>query len=737
MDKSHLAKIKRTDKVARIVIVSGGFFVITCVIAILLLIAREALPLFYPATSKILLQETIPEPFLTAGLNERMDLFISVNQSGLLEIRDVAQGKSLAAYNLGEIFNTQQSVVRAVFESEQNVFLFWSDHTYSVISLGWDISFSDQNERSVKPQIKVKHKMTSLPVSALPVDIDYVIGPDGNVNWVIEYDNREWVVLRETIKKSLFGGAKLTIAEYRFDLSGTATATLLPDPVKDQVYTCTTDGKLRIFNLKQFDESKPLNEIYIADKSTPVHAIHWLLGNNSLIVAKGKGSVEIWSWIRDELTQNLKLEKIHQMKAEPYAVTKIIPSHRQKTFMLMYENGSFSMHHSTSERMLFDQDDFDEGNTHAYLSVRSNGLVHWNKHQLKISYLSCTHPEISLKTLFAKVWYEGFSKPEWVWQSSSGSTDFEPKLSLTPLLFGSLKGTFYAMIFAVPFALGGAMYISYFASPAVRSWIKPAIEIVASIPSVVIGFLSALWFAPVLEDAFLPLMMVIPFFAILSVIVLLFLSFKANPMMLKKHTYGKEFIWIIPLFIMAAQLSFWITPAIETAVFGGHFNQWLYKTLDQIYDQRNSIVISFGLGFAVIPIIFTLADDALSSVPTSLSAASLAMGATRWQTLWRVILPSASPGIFAALMIGFGRAVGETMIVLMATGNTPIIDISPLNGMRTLSANIAVEMPEAPVGGTLYRVLFLSAILLLVMTSVLNTVAEIVRHNLRKKYGRY
>jgi phosphate transport system permease protein len=155
------------------------------------------------------------------------------------------------------------------------------------------------------------------------------------------------------------------------------------------------------------------------------------------------------------------------------------------------------------------------------------------------------------------------------------------------------------------------------------------------------------------------------------------------------------------------------------------------------YDPRNCIVIAFALGFAVIPIIFTIAEDSLSNVPSSLRAASFAMGASRWQTAWRVVLPSASPGIFAGTMIGFGRAIGETMIVLMATGNTAIMDWSLFNGMRPLSANIAVEIPEAPVGGTLYRVLFLSAVILFLMTFVLNTVAEIVRQRLRRKYGQF
>jgi phosphate transport system permease protein len=111
------------------------------------------------------------------------------------------------------------------------------------------------------------------------------------------------------------------------------------------------------------------------------------------------------------------------------------------------------------------------------------------------------------------------------------------------------------------------------------------------------------------------------------------------------------------------------------------------------------------------------------------------LGASRWQTVTRVVLPTASPGIFAAIMVGFGRAVGETMIVLMATGNTPIMDLSPFDGFRTLSANIAVEIPEAPAGGTLYRTIFLAALLLFVLTFAVNTVAELVRQRLRRKYS--
>jgi len=151
------------------------------------------------------------------------------------------------------------------------------------------------------------------------------------------------------------------------------------------------------------------------------------------------------------------------------------------------------------------------------------------------------------------------------------------------------------------------------------------------------------------------------------------------------------------------------------------------------YVQRNALIVGFLIGFAVIPIMYTLAEDALSAVPDHLRAASLAAGATPWQTALRVVVPTAMSGLFSAVMIGIGRVVGETMIVLMAAGNTPLLDANLFNGMRTLSATIATELKEAVQGGTLYRVLFLAALALFAMTFVLNTIAEIVRLRFRKR----
>jgi phosphate transport system permease protein len=145
------------------------------------------------------------------------------------------------------------------------------------------------------------------------------------------------------------------------------------------------------------------------------------------------------------------------------------------------------------------------------------------------------------------------------------------------------------------------------------------------------------------------------------------------------------------------------------------------------------MVVGFVMGFAVVPIVYTLAEDALSSVPAHLRLASLGAGATPWQTAVRIVIPTAASGLFSAIMVGLGRAVGETMIVLMATGNTPVMSWNIFNGFRTLSANIAVELPEAVRNSTHYRTLFLAALCLFAITFFFNTIAETVRQRFRRR----
>jgi phosphate transport system permease protein len=343
------------------------------------------------------------------------------------------------------------------------------------------------------------------------------------------------------------------------------------------------------------------------------------------------------------------------------------------------------------------------------------------------------HPEISLKALWGKVWYENRAGEEYVWQASSGSDDFEPKLSLTPLTLGTIKAAFFAMMFAIPLAIMGALYSAYFMTPRLRGFVKPSIEIMEALPTVILGFLAGLWLAPFMENN-LPAVFSILLLMPLAMLVVAYAWANLPARLRLLVPPGWEVAILMPVILLVGWLCIVMSPSLELWFFNGSMRQWL-TDVGITYDQRNALVVGIAMGFAVIPTIFSIAEDAIFTVPRHLTQGSLALGATSWQTMVGVVLPTASPGIFAAVMMGFGRAVGETMIVLMATGNSPVMNFNIFEGMRTLSANIAVELPETPLGSTHFRVLFLAALVLLVLTFVMNTGAEIVRQRLRKRYS--
>jgi phosphate transport system permease protein len=300
------------------------------------------------------------------------------------------------------------------------------------------------------------------------------------------------------------------------------------------------------------------------------------------------------------------------------------------------------------------------------------------------------------------------------------------------LIYGTLKGTCYALLFAIPLALLGALYCSQFLEKRWRSPIKSTVELMAALPSVVLGFVAGVVMAPLVQGhlvAVLAMPIILPLVAIGGMLLCRSLPSAAIRTACRRHEFWVLTAWIV----IGVGIAGWAGPWIERAVFGGAFQQWLLDTTGLRYDQRNALVVGWAMGFAVIPIIFTICEDAFSSVPQHLVGASLACGASGWQTAWRIVLPAAGSGVFSAIMVGFGRAIGETMIVLMATGNTPVMDWSAFNGFRALSANIAVEIPEAPQGGTLYRVLFIAALVLFAMTFVVNTAAELIRLRLRRQ----
>ena len=430
-----------------------------------------------------------------------------------------------------------------------------------------------------------------------------------------------------------------------------------------------------------------------------------------------------WRWVRD-------------LAGVAGVPTVIAPEDRRRGFAVGTNEGWVALYYSTSARRLLNDRWSNDPVTALTVDPKGDGAVVVAGGEVLRRSIDNPHPEISLRTLFLPVWYEGYAAPRFVWQSTGGSDAFEPKLSLWPLIFGTLKATLYAMLFSVPLALMAAVYVSQLAPTWLQSTVKPTIELMAAVPSVVVGFLAALWLAPRLEAALLAVLLAAV--GLPLVVVLSLAAWRLVPAPLRRRLPdGAELLVLLAAggAIMAAAAA--LAGPIEVRLFGGDFQRYLFTEWGLRYDQRNAIVVGLGLGFAVIPVIFTIAEDACSAVPRALVNASRALGATRWQTALKLVVPAASPGLFAAVMLGLGRAVGETMIVLMAAGNTPVLDVSLFNGMRTMSAAIAVEIPEAPVGGTLFRVLFLTGILLFAFTMVLTTAADLVGSYLRKRYARF
>jgi len=415
----------------------------------------------------------------------------------------------------------------------------------------------------------------------------------------------------------------------------------------------------------------------------------------------------------------------------------IAAEERRKGFIAADSSGQVGIYHATAQRTLLVEPVTEDSVAISQLGLAPRAdtlLVEDVAGNLHIWAIQNEHPEVSWSTLWNKVWYENYAKPEYLWQSSAATNDFEPKFSLMPLAFGTLKAAFYAMLIAVPIAVFGAIYTAYFMAPSIRRLVKPTIEIMAALPTVILGFLAGLWLAPMLENNLLAIVIL---FILLPTGVLLFAyAWQWLPKTIRyRIPTGWEAALLMPVVLGVIWSSSYLKEPLETWLFHGDIRHWLTHDLGIRFDQRNALVVGIAMGFAVIPNIFSIAEDAVFSVPKHLTIGSLALGATPWQTMTRVVILTASPGIFSAVMIGMGRAVGETMIVLMATGNTPVMEWNIFEGLRTLAANIAVEMPESEVNGTHFRVLFLSALVLFIFTFFFNTLSEVIRQRLRKKYS--
>ncbi len=736
------------DKLMTYVITVGGISVIIAVLGIFVFILSQILPLFQGARVEPLKQVPLASgSYAILGVDEWAEYPFLVTQQGQMSFVDLVgeRGSEAAEIDFRETGLTFSSF--AYLQQRQEVVYATTDGRFSVVNLNYSAAFGDNESRRIAAEPEAS-PLYEIGKPGYPI-LQIAYGDSGEDKLAVALQDVDGAIEIHAVtlkqKRSLMGAGKTVLGD-TYDLTRMvegAPQHLAVNAQADGIVIGTKTGTIDYFfrdddGILQRQKFSPFEDL--SDPS--IASMQYLQGGVSLVLASTSGVNRIYSLYVPEGDTTRLFGQTKSFDTLSGAATFYAASVRNKAF-LIGESTRASLRYATTTTTRWEQT-LPFTVSQALLGGKYNRLLFLDTANTLHAYrLTDPHPETGFKALFNKIWYEGASEPRYVWQSTGGTDDFEPKLSLIPVIIGTLKGTLYAMVFAVPIALLAAIYTSQFLHPDLRAWTKPAMEIMASLPSVILGFLAALWLAPLLETrvpSFLLVILVVPIAS------LLFGQFWSNlPLQYRNRVKpGYEFLAFLPIFLVVSYVAWQLGPLLERWLFvvedvatGGpvaDFRLWWSRVTGFSFEQRNSLVVGFMMGFAVIPIVFTISEDSLSSVPPALKSGSLALGASRWQTAIRVILPTASAGIFSAVMIGLGRAVGETMIVLMATGNTPIMDFNIFSGMRTLSANIAVELPEAPQFGTLYRTLFLGAMVLFLMTFLVNTVAEIVRQRLRERF---
>ena len=731
---AKIARRLKLDILVRNLVSFGGISIIFSILAILFVILVVAYPLFkspeLDLTNIIQPSEKSDSIFLV-GVDDYREITYTVHAKGF-SFYSLIEKKPFAENNISDLKN--KLIVSAVQFGKSDFALGLSDGSLISVHLDFDVSFS-RGIRNVSPKLKIDPQIQILPVGTPVMKMAFFKGETRKWFAVSSGSKVFWVALNErqtmmdtVMKKKYFN--EIVIPE-----KGGITS-LLSGVDGETLILGTGSGQLiRVFLGNPENEEVTVETLGATARSgIGISKLAFLLGGQTLIVGDENGGVSSYQLVREKGGVR-RLLPMSTFKPHKEAVSVIQVSFRNKGFITGDSTGVIRYHYGTSGVTQFDVPLVDrKAVLAAYISPKNDGLILLDSIGNLFNWkMDHPHPEIGWKTLFGRIVYEGFKKPDYVWQSTGGSDEFEPKLSLMPLIQGALKGTFYAIFFAVPIALFGAFYTSEFMNPKYKNLIKPIIEIMAALPSVVLGFFAALWLAPNIERL-LPGLVLSPLIVVFLIFAYLMAKEKFPELLVFGGRPGTELWTVMTLVVVGSLMGLGLSEKIEIYVLGSDYRLWLTESLGLDFDQRNSLVVGLAMGFAVTPIIYTIAEDSLSNVPSHLKAGSLAVGATPWQTGIKVVLPTASPGIFSAIMIGFGRAVGETMIVLMATGNTPIMDWNIFSGFRAISANIAVELPEAPEGGTLFRLLFLAALLLFIFTFIANTIAELVRLRLRERY---
>ncbi|MEG5266782.1 ABC transporter permease subunit [Pseudomonas sp. JDS28PS106] len=725
-----------TDRLTRWYVAVGGLAVLAAITLIFFYLAYVVAPLFKGATLTV--QPALPAPWvqdagnpLMITIEEQNQVAMRISDKGLMVFFDLQSGAELQRLNVPLPAGAHVVSIGKDQPGAPLIALGLSNGQVLVFRHTYKTTYPD-NRKTITPEVIWPYGETPLVLDEQGRPVEYVTltADSEHMKLAGATGTQLHVLALDQIENPMTG--EVTREQARIDLpqlSATVKAIYI-DPRQQWLYVINGRAQADVFSLRD----RTLNGRYklLEDANAEITASAQLVGGISLIIGNSKGSMAQWFMARD-VDGEPRFTRIRDFKLGNSPVTQIKSEQRRKGFIALDATGRLGVFHSTAHRTLL-LEQVAQGSGILTMSPRANHVLLESGGQLLPMILDNPHPEVSWSSLWGKVWYENYDSPQYVWQSTASNSDFEPKLSLAPLTYGTLKAAFYAMLLAAPLAVAAAIYTAYFMAPRMRRKVKPVIELMEAMPTVILGFFAGLFLAPYLE-AHLPGVFSLMLLTPLGILLAGFAWTRLPDSIRLRVPDGWESALLVPVILLVGWFSLSISPNLESWLFAGDMRTWIREDLGITYDQRNALVVGIAMGFAVIPNIYSIAEDAVFSVPRSLTLGSLALGATAWQTLTRVVILTASPGIFSALMIGMGRAVGETMIVLMATGNTPIMDMNLFEGMRTLAANVAVEMPESEVGGSHYRILFLAALVLLVFTFVMNTFAELIRQRLRKKYS--
>lgn len=851
-DKKTKSSVLFADAFARIGIRIGGLAVIAAVFTIMLFLIYVCLPLLDSGSvtgTRTLAFGANNKPFLATQMDEHQTLVVDIQADGHVQSFHAATGTPLQVASF-DLAGQTATAFAATLRGDDLLFAF-GDGTVrtgrlqlrpvvvTAEALPANLKKLDERDATdgtaVFSRIPGQFRRTSAEISLeAPVQIadagTAIVHADYRVGGTAERPLRTFLTLdaagtlrlsRAASELNMMTGETTTqVSSATMPLGRPAeqVRAVLLNTLGDRVLVALRDGTVLRYLTRDFANPLLAETMRVLPVGIELTAIAYMNGENSIVVGGADGSISIWFGVDTKskaTTDGIELTKVHAaFEKQPAAIKSIRVSQRTRLFATADATGSVRIHHGTTDRTLLTLPGSPDMNglqalvvapkDDAVLGIGKNGkALLWG--------MSVPHPETTLQSLFGKIWYEGYSEPVYVWQSTASTDAPEPKLSLIPLVFGTFKAAIYSLMFAIPIALLAAIYTSEFLQPRTRAIVKPTMELMATLPSVVIGFVAALVLSPIVENWIAAV--VIAFGVVPLTIISLSFAWQLLPQPIANALDGFPKLLA---YLAAIVLSVWASreagPLIEATFFDGDFKRWTsgqgsgqpllflflmpasflivmlatrpifnasyrmqLREMSKVnaaarellgwfailalslglawglsiilndfgydvrggvvdtYVQRNALVVAFAIAFAEIPIIYTISEDALNAVPSYLRSGSLACGASRWQTTSWIVLPTAASGIFSAIMIGLGRAVGETMIVVMATGNTPLLDVNIFNGLRTLSANINVELPEAVRDSTLYRTLFLCALVLFAMTFVINTIAELVRQRYRKR----